>query len=91
MTPISRRLYKLEKRLAPRLGEEGPKIAEIIRERRHRRLLAQGRTSEKPGLAGNEVGSSEYEQTIGASMRKARFERRALLMGTPNHTADDKS
>jgi vacuolar-type H+-ATPase subunit D/Vma8 len=48
MRAISRRVYRLEKQFVPRLDDQGRSIADVIRERRRRRLAAEGREPE-PG------------------------------------------
>src|SRR5205085_1911599 len=45
MKPISRRIRKLEARLAPSLDAQGRTLADVIRERRCRRLAQEGGVS----------------------------------------------
>jgi hypothetical protein len=46
MKTMARRVNQLEKQFAPRLDDQGRSIADVIRERRRRRLAAEGREPE---------------------------------------------
>jgi hypothetical protein len=46
MKTMARRVHRLEKQFAPRLDDQGRSIADVIRERRHRRLAAEGKEPE---------------------------------------------
>jgi hypothetical protein len=46
MNAMARRVYRLEKQFAPRLDDQGRSVADLIRERRLRRLAAEGKEPE---------------------------------------------
>jgi hypothetical protein len=46
MNAFARRVLRLEKQLAPKLDDQGRSIADLIRERRLRRLAAEGKEPE---------------------------------------------
>jgi hypothetical protein len=46
MRAMARRVHRLEKQFAPRLDDQGRSIVDVIRERRHRRLAAEGKEPE---------------------------------------------
>jgi hypothetical protein len=46
MNAIARRVQRLEKQFAPRLDDQGRSVADMIRERRLRRLAAEGKEPE---------------------------------------------
>jgi hypothetical protein len=76
-----RRLQRMEmhlaqQRLACHFDDEGRSIVERIRERRLRRLAAQGRESEIDRCR-EPIDFSDRPQTIGGIIRSRRFGRRA--------------
>jgi hypothetical protein len=73
---IDRRIRRLEEKLRNR-AESGPSIAEIIRERRRKRLLAEGKDPEpeRPRLPSFDERGRPLK--IGEIIRQARFARLA--------------
>jgi hypothetical protein len=76
MRTLNRRISRLEERFASRLDEERPSPAEVIRERRRRRLAAEGREPEKDPLWKNVIDTGSRPRSIADVIRSARFRRR---------------
>ena len=74
MRSLSGRLQRLEAKLAPRRDEAGRSLVDVIRERRHRRLAAEGREPEERPRQNFEV--RDRPRTLGEIIRSRRFDRR---------------
>jgi hypothetical protein len=76
MKAITRRLSQLELRFAAHRDKEGRSIAEVIRERRRRRLEAEGRPfEERPTVKYADAG--DQPRTVAEVIRAARAARPA--------------
>src|SRR5579872_7126682 len=71
---IDRRIRRLEEKLRNR-AESGPSIAEIIRERRRKRLLAEGKEPEPERPPVPYFDEAGRPLKIGDIIRQARFAR----------------
>lgn len=64
MKAISRRISRLEKKLAPQTDSPGPSMVEILRERRRRRLEAEGERLEEPPPMPIPVGAGRSRSVV---------------------------
>ena len=75
MKTIDRRLCRLERKFTPEVDHESRRLADMIRERRHRRLEASGLPfEERPDLSLYELGR---RPTLAETIRHCRAQRRA--------------
>src|SRR6266853_5478527 len=77
MRTMIRRVRRLEERFAPRVDEEKRSLAAMIRERRRRRLAAEGRAPEadRPPL----VDDGYRLRTLSEAIRHVRVRRQSTI------------
>ena len=73
MKTLTRRVYRLEESFALRLDEDGYDPVAEIRERRRRRLAAEGREPEEDSLPENLLDGGHRSRTIAEVLRSYRF------------------
>ena len=79
MKAIARRVCKLEESFAAQRDEEGRSLADVIRERRRRRLAAEGREPEEEPPREILV-DGRRPRTLAEAIRSARFRRRPATL-----------
>jgi hypothetical protein len=72
MNAITRRHRKLETKLVPPVDEEGTRLVELIRERRRRRLAAEGREPEEDPLR-EMLADGRQPRTLAEAIRSFRL------------------
>jgi hypothetical protein len=77
MKTIASRVSKLEDRLAAQRDEQGRSPADVLRERRRRRLIAEGRNPEEESPQEDFVDPDHQSRTI-AEILRLRFRGRAV-------------